>query len=217
MLTPFFDSVTVDDLLRWGPTIAFPALGVWLIWRARHFSPPVIKTTEWKKPFEAIESFAEQPLVAAKNKWQEELAESSESLYQTRIKIAELERNQQNAADSAGGTPPPEESPELARQRRLRQLAVLQEPFAANELRHIWADLRENICDKLESGEFAAKGIPAPYIAGKGETEIAPHEWRLLTIDPVKEQAIEKNSGEVKYIGIVIRKIKTDVSWLNIR
>jgi hypothetical protein len=83
-------------------------------------------------------------------------------------------------------------------------------------LRRIWADLREDIGGKLESGELAAKGILAPYLAGKGETEIAPHEWRLLTIDPVKEQAIEKNGGAVKYIGVVIRKLKTDVRQLNI-
>jgi hypothetical protein len=176
MLTPFFDSVPVDDLLRWGPTIAFPALGVWLIWRARRFSPPVIKTTEWKKPFEAVERFGDQPLVAAKNKWRKDLTEASESLYETAKKIAELERHERKEPTLAGGGPPPK-SPEFARQRRLRQVAVLQEPFAADELRRIWADLREDIGAKLESGELAAKGILAPYLAGKGETEIAPHEW----------------------------------------
>ena len=127
-------------------------------------------------------------------------------------KIDELERNEQNERNQLNlakptvDASPPEDSPELARQRRIRKAALIQEPFASDELRRAWADLREDMGRKLESGELAAKGVPAPYIAGKSETEIAPHEWRLLTIDPVKEQAIEKNGGEVKYVGLVIRK-----------
>lgn len=203
MLTPFFNSVTMDDLLRWGPTIAFPALGVWLIWKARHFSPlpPVIKPTEWKKPFEAIESFGNQKLVAAKNKLREELVESVESLYKTDEKIAELERKEQNIAGAA-----PLSESQLLQLRRLKEFTVIGDRYSKDELSRTWAELREDIGKKLESGELAAKGVAAPYIAGQGEAEIAPHEWRLLTIDPVREQAIEKNGGEVKYVGLVIRK-----------
>lgn len=165
---------------------------------------------EWKKPLEAIESFGDQLLINEKDKWTKTFLDAQESLYQTEKKIDELERNERNERNQpnltnlAVGVPPPEESPELSRQRRIRKYAIIGDRISKDELPRIWADLREDIGKKLESGELASKGVPAPYLAGKSEAEIAPHEWRLLTINPQKEQAIEKNGGEIKYVGLII-------------
>jgi hypothetical protein len=38
MLAPYLDNITLDQFFRWGPTIGFPLLGLFLFW---HTSPKV--------------------------------------------------------------------------------------------------------------------------------------------------------------------------------
>ncbi len=35
MMAPVIDTITPDQIIHWGPTIAFPLLGFWLIWKTR--------------------------------------------------------------------------------------------------------------------------------------------------------------------------------------
>ena len=72
------------------------------------------------------------------------------------------------------------------------------------DLRSAWVDLREDIGSRLECGDLVGKGVPAPYTAGKDEVRIAPHEWRILEIDPISEAAVERGPGGARYVGVVI-------------
>jgi hypothetical protein len=140
-------------------------------------------------PIDAIEAFADRTLVDAKNKWHEEFMETTEEQYQSEKQIADLSKSP--TLDEAA-------SRKLGHQRRRNQVANLGHKLAQDELRRTWADLRRDMGSRLDAGELAAKGIPAPYAPGKAEIDISPHEWRMLEIRPNKRaEAIEKGSFEV--------------------
>jgi hypothetical protein len=73
-----------------------------------------------------------------------------------------------------------------------------------DDLKHAWDRVRGDIERQLAEGILISKGIAIPHIPSKDETEIPPHEWRIMIINPVDETAVGKSDGEVKYIGVLI-------------
>jgi hypothetical protein len=151
---------------------------------------------DWKRPLDAIEAFADRSLIARKNEWDKKFSDTHGQKYESELQISTLLESKDHERDK-----------KLEHQRRRNQVAVLGFGFASEELRRAWADLRADIGSRLEAGELIAKGIPAPYAAGKGEIEISAHEWRLLEKNPKqKTQTNEKGGRRTKELGVVIGK-----------
>jgi hypothetical protein len=160
--------------------------------------PRAVAAGDWRGLLEAVDVFGEESLVATRNKWREQFMSTDQDHFNSQRQMAAL----MNYAD-------PEKQEELERQKRLNRVAVLGHDMATDELRRAWADLRADIGRRLQDGELVAKGIPAPYAAGKGEVEISAHEWRVLEISPnEKSEANEKGSGAPRYVGVVVGKRK---------
>jgi len=159
-------------------------------------APAISEVVAWKRPLDAIETFADKALIAIKNEWDKKFSDTHEERHQSENAIFVLS----NSTD-------PEKDKKLEHQQRRKSVAVMGHKFAAEELQRAWTDLRADIGKRLEAGELVAKGIPAPYAAGKDEIEISAHEWRLLEISPTeKAEAIERGGGGAKYVGVVIGK-----------
>jgi hypothetical protein len=149
----------------------------------------------WKNLMEAIDEFADKSLLGTRDKWQFEFVDTFERRFQCDRALSKLLESLNRDQD------------EIGLQTRRKQVAVLGHDHAQDELRRAWTDLREDVRRKLERGQLAAKGIPAPYMPGKREIEIAAHEWRMLEISPnERAEAYEKGTGGCRYVGIVIGK-----------
>jgi hypothetical protein len=157
---------------------------------------------EWKKPMQAVNCFADEVLVEKEKKLQDDLMKYFDVLCVSKNRISELEKDM-----AASEVPVGEQvTQELEIERRRQKAADLGDRLAEDNIREAWASLRTDIVNKLERGNLIAKGIPSPYAAGKSEVAITPHEWRLLMIDPPNETAVEKSSGKVVFVGIVLGK-----------
>jgi hypothetical protein len=153
----------------------------------------------WKTAPDAIEVFAGIGPINERNKWREMFEESYLAGHDARDKISSL----QNAMGGILGT---DETGQLGVTRRKLHLAEIQYDMAKGELRRAWDVMREEIEGSLVNGVLTAKGFRVPHIVGRAEVEIAPAEWRVLTLNNVKSEALRKGSNEVLYSGLLIRK-----------
>jgi hypothetical protein len=77
---------------------------------------------------------------------------------------------------------------------------------AEDEVRRAWSNLRADFHTKLVTGKIIAKGFRMPHTAGSAEADILPSEWRVMTLDDRKAEAVSKVDGTSMYTGIVIAK-----------
>jgi hypothetical protein len=169
------------------------AAGLFLAGKPERVPAHEAAVDNWKGLLEAIDEFADKSLLKTRDKWQTEFMETFEQRFQSDQELAKLLASSDSDQDKIG------------HQTRRKKVAVLGHSVAEDELRRVWSDIREDIRKKLEAGRLVAKGIPAPYSPGKGEIEIAAHEWRILEISPnERAEVYEKGAVGCRYVGVVI-------------
>ncbi len=158
-----------------------------------------IRDGDWQLAEHAVESFAGVHLINERNKWREIFEESYLASHETRDKISAL----QNAMGGIFGV---DDTGQLDASRRKLKVLEIQNDTAKGELRRAWDALRDDIEGKLAKGTLIVKGFRAPHVAGNVEVAIAPAEWRVLTLNNAKSEALRKGSADVLYSGLVIGK-----------
>lgn len=175
--------------------------GVWGKSRLRKVAPGSSRSpsVEWRSAPEAIESLTNPALVSARDKFKDDF----ERAY-IEGKDAEDRIRAIDDAHPSLNTAPPEVVSERDRQHRRMVARSKASDYAQQDLRDAWDALRNNIEGQLQSGALIAKGFRAPHVGGNPEVNIAAAEWRILTLENVKSEALRKDSGETVYVGIVI-------------
>jgi hypothetical protein len=160
---------------------------------------PIDLGEDWQIAEHALEKFAAVPLINERNKWREMFEESYLAGHEAQDKITAL----QNAMGSLLGI---NDTQQMETSRRKLQLSAMQYDMAKGELKRSWDNLREDIEWKLAKGALMAKGFRSPHVSGNAEVAIFPAEWRVLTLNNAKSEALRKGSGEVLYSGLLIGK-----------
>lgn len=182
-------------LWRWG----FHYFGV--LRRAKKALPSV-SSVEWKSASEAIDSFGDPALIQARNEWSEKYQRFYIEGHDAGDKIRAIDDKYPFGMKAA----PEEEIAERARQRRLLEVGAMGSDHAKGELREAWNSLRTQIENQLSNGTLIAKGFRSPHVGGNPEVNITAAEWRVLSLDITKSEAIPKDGGEPVYVGLVIGK-----------
>jgi hypothetical protein len=162
-----------------------------------------LRTTHlhWLGLSEAIDAFCDPEIVERKNKY----AKSTHDAYMRGHEIEDEMRAIRDAVPGggwAGRDDALKEYNEL-RERMERHSQVGQ--FAQTGLADTWGVLREEICNKLISGELIAQGFAEPYHGGAGEAQIKASEWRILTVNPNNSTAVRRDDhAKVVYSGVQI-------------
>lgn len=166
---------------------------------AKNAVPLPISGADWRSAEHAVERFAGVHLIKERNEWRETFQESYLAGQEAQAKISALQNTMGNllGVDATG---------QLEASRRRLQVSVMQNDMAKEELKRAWDALRDDMEGKLASGTLIAKGFRAPHIAGNNEVTIAAAEWRVLTLNDAKAEALRKGSGEVLYTGLLIGK-----------
>jgi hypothetical protein len=157
---------------------------------------------EWKNVPEAIEAFAESPLLKARDKWKAQLEEACGKAPDAEDQIRNIRKKFANGYV-------PDDTPEagaLATARERLVALAMSHDLARDELKLARNELRSDIHRKLSVGALIAKGFQVPHIAGSAEFEIPPAEWRILLLDIEKSEAIRKDDGGGVYTGLMISK-----------
>lgn len=157
---------------------------------------------EWKDVPEAIEAFAEPSLLKARDKWKEQFEVANENGHDAEDQIRNIRKKFANGHV-------PDDTPEagtLATARENLVALATSHDLAEDELRLAWNELRGDIHKKLSGGELIAKAFRASHVAGSKEIQIPSAQWRILSLDTAKSEAIKKDGGESVYIGLMICK-----------
>jgi hypothetical protein len=155
---------------------------------------------DWKSAANAVEAFAEPALLAARDQWSKKFDKAHESGGIAEDTIRDIRKKFVN-----GNVP--ESAPEarlIDNNRRKLEVSTLQVDIAKEELRRAWDALRSDIHKKLCGGKLISKGFRAPHVGGNPEVTISSAEWRALTLDNIKSEAIRDGDSEILYTGLLI-------------
>jgi hypothetical protein len=166
---------------------------------ARNTNPATIQGEDWQLAEYAVENFAGVHLIGERNKWREMFQESYLAGHEAQDKIISL-RN------AMGGIFGVDSEAQLEASRRKLEVSAMQYDMAKDELKRAWDALRDDIELKLANGTLIAKGFRYPHASGNVEVAIASAEWRVLTLNNAKSEALRKGSGDVLYSGLLIGK-----------
>jgi hypothetical protein len=161
-------------------------------------SNPIV---DWKLAPDAVEAFAEEDLIAKRDKERERFEVSCLKRHDAEEELRKLYKTLPNAYVTEGS----EEEKAIRRyQMQIKNYGTL-ERLSEPELRRAWDELRADLHKKLVVGDLVAKGFREPHVSGGDEVEISSAEWRILTLDNVNSTARTKDHG-VAYSGLLIRK-----------
>jgi hypothetical protein len=159
-----------------------------------------IPVTDWKVAHDAVETFAEPSLIAARDKSKQKAEEAHLKSFDAEDAIRDIKKK-------FAGSLVPDDAPEartLATKQMILQHYKRGIDWSTDELRGTWDELRSDIHKKLVSGALVAKGFRVPHVAGTAEVEITSSEWRILVLDSAEARALRKDDNEVVYSGLMI-------------
>jgi hypothetical protein len=158
---------------------------------------------QWKGLMEAISAFCDPALVWRRNRNQEGMEHSADHIAKIKIEMREL------CGDVSGDglKDRPEDNKKYNDLQQKMQRSLDFADLSKVGFRYAWDALRDDIRQRLLSGELIAQGFPEPYKGGDDVKPIKQSEWYLLDIDPYARNAIRKDkTASVIYSGVQISR-----------
>lgn len=156
----------------------------------------------WLPMLAAIEAFCDSQFVTLKNGYLGSAESTIDKIFQVDDEI--------RACKAQEGQGTQEERDAAAKQRgdlvvKRGRLEHMQE-LAYSGVKDMWKTLRDDLCERLLSGELIAKGLAEPYVGGAPDIVIRRAEWQTLTVSPSDASAVKKGDLKPVYTALQIAR-----------